>query len=126
MDNESPPLPADAQPTAEPASQRKLRRVIIRVAAVVEIRNHTELLIRPKLESQRSVFNPSGRTADTVGIQFSLSSGGVNKSSIDARDTGCQQWDLRCCKDGNAGRFGGIARRATWQAVGSSIVRLEP
>jgi hypothetical protein len=61
---------AQTETSAEPASQRKLRGVIIRVAAVIEIRDQRKLLIGPELESKRVVFNAPRETAGADDVQL--------------------------------------------------------
>ena len=43
--------------------------MIIRIAAVVQFGNHSELLIRPELQTERVVLDAESEVADAVKIE---------------------------------------------------------
>src|SRR5215217_606579 len=64
----------------EPAPQRELRGVIVRIAAVVEIGDRRELLVRSELQSERVVFNAARKTAGAVDVQLADCGSRVEKT----------------------------------------------
>src|SRR6267154_2929423 len=60
---------AQSQPVAEASPQSELRGMVIRIATVIELGNHSELLIRPELQTERVVLDAGSQVADAVKIE---------------------------------------------------------